>query len=104
LYPNSVFIISLMMNRLYTHEIVPSSKPVDKIPIRMGYVIRCSKTDAVYENDQVYLYGSQMKEPDDEGVKRLKELYYKENATAEIIDYDKFYFSLNKGDYMKPLV
>jgi hypothetical protein len=26
-----------------------------------------------------------------------------ENATDDIINYDKFYFSLNEGDYMAPI-
>jgi hypothetical protein len=38
LYPNSVFIIPLSTNRLYTHEIKPSVLNIDKIPMRMGYV------------------------------------------------------------------
>lgn len=104
LHPNSMFVIPLSMNRLYTHEIVPSSKPIDKIPTRMGYVIRCSKRDAVFKDDKVYIYDTQMKEPDEEGIKKLKELYYKENSTTDVINYDEFNFSLNKGDYMKPLV
>lgn len=106
LYPNSVFIISLLMNRLYTHEIVPSSKPVDQIPTRLGYVIRCSKTDAVYKDNQTYIQDGdnyvKLEEPDDEGVHKLKGLYYKENMTDEMMHYGKFHFSLNKGDYMKP--
>src|SRR4029079_302177 len=51
LYPNSVFIMSLSTNRLYTHEIVPSTLPIDMIPTRMGYVVRCSKMDAIYGTD-----------------------------------------------------
>ena len=32
-------------------------------------------------------------------------LYFKENTTTDIVDYeDKFYFSLNNGDYTKPIV
>src|SRR5690606_19207153 len=42
LYPNSVFAISLETNRLYTHEICPSVLPIEHLPVRMGYVIRCS--------------------------------------------------------------
>src|SRR5690606_15009020 len=56
LYPNSVFMISLSTNRLYTHEIIPSVLPIDRIPVRMGYVIRCSKTKAVYKDDKTYMY------------------------------------------------
>lgn len=107
LYPNSVFLMSLKSNRLYTHEIAPSILPIDKIPTRLGYVIRCSNTDAIYKNDQTYIYkyGKYFKlEPSTKkNIKELKKLYLKENMTAKIIDYeDKFYFSLNRGDYMKP--
>jgi len=42
LYPNSVLLIPLSTNRTYTHEIVPSTLPVARIPVRLGYVIRCS--------------------------------------------------------------
>lgn len=55
LYPNSVFVMSLDMNRLYTHEIIPSILPIDRIPTRMGYVIRCSKTNAIFKNEQTYI-------------------------------------------------
>jgi hypothetical protein len=40
LYPNSVFLMSLNTNRLYTHEIIPSTLPVDSIPTRL---VRWSK-------------------------------------------------------------
>ena len=38
LYPNSVFIIPLSTNRLYTHEIVPSTLPINKIPTIYGTI------------------------------------------------------------------
>lgn len=108
LYPNSVFIIPLSTNRLYTHEIIPSILPVDKIPTRMGYVVRCSNTNAVFKDGQTYIHQEgkyiKLNEPIDEDVRRLKELYLKENATIEVVHYDGFYFSLNKGDYKKPIV
>ena len=38
-------------------------------------------------------------------IKEVKELYYKENTTIDMVDYeDKFFFSLNTGDYTKPIV
>lgn len=108
LYPNSVFIISLRTNRLYTHEIMPSSLSIDKIPTRLGYVIRCSKTDAVHINNQTYIREgttyTKLIEPDLESIKALKELYYKENMTDELIHYDALYFSMNDGDYKKPII
>lgn len=107
LYPNSVFIISLLTNRLYTHEIFPSTLPVDKIPIRMGYVIRCSNTDAVFKNNQTYILKDNMyiklEPPTIEGVKELKRLYLVENLSTEHVRYNNFYFSLNEGDYVQPI-
>lgn len=108
LYPNSVFIIPLSTNRLYTHEIVPSVLQISKIPIRLGYVIRCSNVEAVYKNDQTYIRDNdkliELVEPDEVDVKELRDTYFKENTTTDMITYDKFYFSLNEGDYEKPLV
>lgn len=109
LYPNSVFIMPLSTNRIYTHEIRPSGLSIQNLPTRLGYVIRCSKTDAVYKNGNTYIIdkdGSyiKMEQPDHEGIQRLKGLYYKENVTDELINYDKFYFSLNSGDYLEPIV
>ena len=105
LYPNSVLIIPLSTNRLYTHEIIPSVLPIDKIPIRMGYVIRCSNTRAVFKDGQTYLDDgtlTKLEKPDQNGVEELKKLYYKENTTDEVVEYGKTVFSLNEGDYTKP--
>lgn len=107
LYPNSVFLMSLKTNRLYTHEIVPPNVPIYKIPTRMGYVIRCSNTKAVHRDGKTALIGNEMdldlEEPTEEGVTRLKDLYYKENTTIEMVEYTGFKFSLNSGDYKKPI-
>jgi hypothetical protein len=109
LYPNSVFIMPLSTNRLYTHEIIPSTLPIDKIPTRMGYVVRCSNVNAVFKDDQTYIvsHGNNRKleESTAAGVKELKDMYYRENTNIEMIDYEnKFFFSLNSGDYTKPIV
>lgn len=108
LYPNSVFLISLLTNRLYTHEIIPSTLRISQIPVRMGYVIRCSKTEAVFKNNQTYINENgihiKLEESTEVKKKELKDLYFKENITDEIINYGKFYFSLNNGDYEKPIV
>ena len=34
----------------------------------------------------------------------LKRLYQEENATANVVEYGDVYFSLNEGDYKRPLV
>jgi hypothetical protein len=107
LYPNSIYLIDLHVNRLYTHEIVPSTLPIDKIPVRMGYIIRCSNTDALFKDGQTYIVrgGKNVAlEPSNApGLGSLKELYWEENATAERVAYDDVPFSMNSGDYMKPL-
>jgi hypothetical protein len=116
LYPNSVFIMSLTTNRLYTHEISPSILPIDKIPERMDYVIRCSKTRAIHRYGDTFVIRDsdgnngvnnvrrrtksigappskhgfvavQMMDPTDEDIKNIKDLYYKENTTVDKIDY-----------------
>lgn len=110
LYPNSVFLISLWTNRLYTHEIVPSHLPTEKIPTRLGYVIRCSKREVIYDGlkSRTYIIEDDIKreliEPTVEDIANLKEAYFHENMYDKIMNYDDFYFSLNKGDYMKPIV
>ena len=108
LYPNSVFLMSLETNRLYTHEIIPSGLPIAKIPTRLGYVIRCSKTEAIYKDGKTFIIDSdnlvKMEDADMEGVKKLKDMYYAENTTTGVMDYGKFYFSLNLGDYKCPVV
>lgn len=107
LYPNSVFITSLYTNRLYTHEIVPAGLPIDKLPTRLGYVIRCSKTEAVFRDNKTFIKDNDLvalKEPNEKGIEKLKSTYYEENSTDNIINYEQFDFSLNEGDYMKPIL
>src|SRR5439155_12723252 len=109
LYPNSMFVIPLETNRLYTHEIKPSTLPVDKIPTRLGYVIRCSKTKAVHRKGETFIIGEDGKEHlleqmSDEKMAQIKDLYMKENLTDEDVKYPLIYTSMNGGDYLKPLV
>jgi hypothetical protein len=113
LYPNSMFIMSLSSNRMYTHEIVPSPLPIDKIPVRMGYVIRCSKTTAVFKDGfmHIVVFDSdgtrtlvKMQNPTPENVGAIKELYFRENATDNLIDYGTVLFSMNAGDYTPPII
>ncbi|KAI8893645.1 hypothetical protein BC833DRAFT_275034 [Globomyces pollinis-pini] len=109
LYPNSVFLMSLLTNRLYTHEIVPSSLPVEKIPTRMGYVIRCSNTNAIFKDGTTFIESGgdwvPLVPPTDTGIKELTRMYKIENTTIDILNYqDKFFFSMNSGDYKKPIL
>jgi hypothetical protein len=106
LYPNSVFIIPLSTNRLYTHEIRSSILPFDKIPTRMGYVVRCSKTKAIFKDNNTYIDKNgqyiKLEEINEDNRKELRDLYYEENITDKMINYGDIYFSMNNGDYMKP--
>jgi hypothetical protein len=125
MYPNSVLLIPLSTNRLYTHEIRPSAVEIGKMPTRMGYVIRCSDTKALYSEktaivheymasvSHTFLIKGTEKIPLIQGssddIKELKDLYYKENATDDEISYGDFHsrvnrFSLNQGDYMRPML
>lgn len=107
LYPNSAFLIPLSTNRLYTHEIKPSTLNIDRIPVRMGYVARCSNLEAVYMNDQAFIKenGELLKlEPmTEETMNDLRSSYYKENISEETIKYGKIRFSMNSGDYERPI-
>jgi hypothetical protein len=107
LRPNSVFIIPLSTNRLYTHEIVPPALPAHMLPTRLGYVARCSATTAIFRDGQVYLnsHGSlvPLKEPQEQEVSALKSNYLAENTTSKEVSYGKLDFSLNNGDYMCPI-
>ena len=107
LYPNSVFFMSLSTNRLYTHEIKSSVLDADRLPTRLGYVVRCSNAEAVHKNGQTFLKKNgraiELKQPTPEGIKELRQLYAEENKSDRFIDYgDKFLFSMNKGDYLAP--
>ncbi|MBV1919708.1 MAG: alpha-ketoglutarate-dependent dioxygenase AlkB [Pseudomonadales bacterium] len=107
LYPDSAFFMPLSTNRLYTHEIKPSTLDADKIPTRLGYVVRCSNTEALHKEGHTFLKQDgklvELEQATPEGVAELRKLYAKENKTEEFIDYGgKFLFSMNGGDYLVP--
>jgi len=107
LYPNSAFLIPLSTNRLYTHEIRPSVLNVDKIPVRMGYVARCSNLEAVHMNGQTYIKENdeliKLQEMTSETMIDLRNSYYEENMYEKKVEYGKIHFSMNSGDYEKPI-
>ncbi|BAV07975.1 hypothetical protein SAMN05421788_103318 [Filimonas lacunae] len=107
LYPDSAFIIPLSTNRLYTHEIRPSMLNADRMPTRLGYVVRCSNVEARYIDDQAYLFENgqliQLEPITTETHQELKGVYYKENISEKIVQYGKVHFSMNTGDYEKPI-
>jgi hypothetical protein len=45
-----------------------------------------------------------LERPVQAGINELKRLYQVENATADMVEYKDVYFSLNEGDYKRPLV
>jgi len=107
LYPGSVFFMPLSTNRLYTHEIQSSMLNAEMLPTRLGYVVRCSKTEAIHESDTTFLQIDgqlvPLEPPTEEGTIALRELYAAENKTDAFIDYgDRFRFSMNEGDYKAP--
>ncbi|AQT73770.1 MULTISPECIES: hypothetical protein [Streptomyces] len=107
LYPGSVFFMPLSTNRLYTHEIRPSTLNAEALPTRLGYVVRCSSAEAVHRNGQTFLKRAgdpvELGPPTPEGMDELRRLYAEENRTSSFIDYgDQFLFSMNSGDYVAP--
>jgi hypothetical protein len=107
LYPNSAFIIPLSTNRLYTHEIRPSILGIDQIPIRMGYVVRCSNLEAVHSHNQTFIKENnnyiKLEKMTPELQEELRNSYYEENMTENRVEYGKIHFSMNAGDYEKPI-
>jgi hypothetical protein len=109
LYPNSVFFMPLSTNRLYTHEIRSSMLDAELLPTRLGYVVRCSSTEAIHKNGHTFLKMDgtlvQLIPPTLEGINELRKLYAEENKTQAFIDYDdRFLFSMNTGDYIAPRI
>ncbi|MGW4351139.1 hypothetical protein ACWELJ_03515 [Nocardia sp. NPDC004582] len=107
LYPGSAFFMPLSTNRLYTHEIRPSALDAALLPTRLGYVVRCSNTEAVHKNGQTFLDADgelvKLEPPTPEGMDQLRGLYAEENRSSSFIDYgDRFLFSMNTGDYVAP--
>lgn len=110
LYPGSILLIPLETNWLYTHEIRPSILEPHQMPTRMGYVGRCSATEAIYQqsDNQVYIEDGDhgmipLQPPTEEGMILLRKLYADENQVASIINYPLINFSMNNGDYLKPI-
>lgn len=111
LYPDSVFLIPLSTNRLYTHEIRPPALDAGMVPTRMGYVVRCSNAEAVHTQGSTFFKSAAgelapLEPATGEGMRHLKALYAEENSCDSIVDYQKFgrlNFSMNWGDYMRPV-
>ena len=109
LHPGSVFFMPLSTNRLYTHEIRPSALDAAQLPTRLGYVVRCSNTEAVHKNGDTFLKAPEdlvkLGPPTQAGMDELRKLYAEENRTSSFIEYgDRFPFSMNTGDYLAPRI
>ncbi|XIE79214.1 hypothetical protein AB6O49_16550 [Streptomyces sp. SBR177] len=108
LHPGSVFFMPLSTNRLYTHEIRPAALDAAVLPTRLGYVVRCSGTEAVHRDGRTFLKAPggglvPLEPPTREGMDELRRLYAEENRSSAFVDYgDRFRFSMNTGDYGAP--
>lgn len=106
LYPDSVFLMPLSTNRLYTHEIRPGALDPTMLPTRLGYVVRCSATDAVFKDGHTFLKMdgelAKLDPPTEEDIAKLRQRYAEENLTDSIMDYGNVLFSMNRGDYTRP--
>jgi hypothetical protein len=105
--PGSVLLVSLAVNRLYTHETRPSVLPVDKIPTRLSYVVRSSKTVAVHRDEGTFIKTADgtfepMRAPTAHDLDFIREKYVLENKSVEDMDYGAIMFSMNDGDYLCP--
>ncbi|WP_329029016.1 MULTISPECIES: hypothetical protein [unclassified Streptomyces] len=109
LHPGSVFFMPLSTNRLYTHEVRPSTLNAEYLPTRLGYVVRCSSAEAVHRGGRTFLKGAAgpvaLEEPTEAGMEELRRLYAEENRTTSFVEYgDRFPFSMNAGDYRAPRI
>lgn len=109
LHPGSVFFMPLSTNRLYTHEIRPSALDAGLLPTRLGYVVRCSGTEAVHRDGRTFLDAAgelvELEPPTEAGMDELRALYAEENRSPSFVDYGgRFRFSMNAGDYLAPRV
>ena len=107
LYPGSVFFMPLSTNRRYTHAIRPAGVPVEHLPTRLGYVVRCSACEAVHRDGHTHLVEPGGLRPltpmDPDGLAALRETYRDENTTAAHVRYGDVAFSMNAGDYLRPV-
>jgi hypothetical protein len=108
LFPGSLFIIPLSVNRMYTHEIVPSELPSEQLPTRLGYVVRCSKTRAKWMDDATHIWCTdsstwkKMMPLTNEDERRIRQWYLEENTGILPVKYPPLVLcSMNQGDYLQ---
>jgi len=83
---------------------VPPQLPVERVPTRLGYVIRCSNVKAVSRNGQTFVDVRPLVQPTFEQVVDLKRLYKEENCSIDEVEYGRIDFSMNTGDYLPPML
>jgi hypothetical protein len=70
-------------------------------------VARCSNLKAVYTNKQTFILEDgeliKLEQISDIAMNDLRNSYYEENITEKKVDYGKVHFSMNSGDYTKPI-
>ena len=73
----------------------------------MGYVVRCSNVEAKFMNNETFINenGNLIKlEPmTSESIQNLRNSYIEENKTENLVEYGEVHFSMNLGDYEKPI-
>jgi hypothetical protein len=109
LYKNSMFVIDLETNRNYTHEIVPSILPSEIVPVRCGYVLRCSDVKSIHKQGKTHYEFTKnkfklLKPLTAQKARDLKALYAQENQSSKLVNYPDIDFSMNAGDYTQPLL
>lgn len=75
----------------------------DRIPTRMGYVVRCSNLEAQHINHQTYISENgrfiKLDKMTPETQEELRSFYYEENKSEELIKYGKIHFSMTGIDF-----
>lgn len=110
LYPDSVFLIPLSTNRLYTHEIKPSCAPLKNLPTRLGYVVRCSNQQAVHSNNNTFIIDEhneriKLQQATENDLIKIRKLYMIENTSSDYPDYSNVkHLSMNNGDFLSPQI
>lgn len=107
LEPDSLLLMDLAANARWTHEI--RNSPLSHVPVRMGYVIRSSNRDARFSEGRTQIKDPSgkwvnLEDPSPDDLDLMRKLYYQENTSTQRPEYPFLGFSMNQGDYLKPVV
>jgi hypothetical protein len=68
---------------------------------------RCSNLEAVYQNNQTFIKEGEnlirLENMTDEMLINSRNSYYQENTSELMVNYGNIHFSMNAGDYEKPI-